>query len=106
MPELSGLARLPALAVTAACAALACGRPLDDEECRRLLDRYTELLVKEEEPGAGPERVAHQQTEARSVAREDPRFEFSTCSRHVSRHSYDCAMTAPSVDAVEQCLMF
>jgi len=83
-----------------------CGRPLEVEECRRLLDRYTELLVLEEQPGAQPSQVARAQAEARVVAREDPRFEFSSCSRRVSRASYDCAMSAHGVDEMERCLVF
>lgn len=92
----------PALGILA----LSCQKPLGDAECRRLLDHYTELLVHEETPEATPERVAHEQEEARAAARKDPRFEFVTCARRVSRRSYDCAMDAASVDGVERCLVF
>jgi hypothetical protein len=84
----------------------ACGRPVAEEECRTLIERYAELLVKEEEPGANPERVARIQTEARSVAEKNPKFELSSCSSKVSRSSYECAMHADSVDAIERCLIF
>jgi hypothetical protein len=83
-----------------------CGRSLDDTECVRLLDHYTELLVLEENPGATPERVAHEKDRARAVARKDARFEFKSCPRKISRDGFECAMGAPTVDAVERCLVF
>jgi hypothetical protein len=85
---------------------LGCGRPLAEEECRTLIERYAELLVKEEEPSASPERVARVQTDARSLAEKNPAFELSSCSKKVSRKSYECAMHAGSVDAIEQCMVF
>lgn len=83
-----------------------CGRSLEPAECQHLLDHYTELLVLEENPGATPERVAHDQERARAVARKDPRFDFKNCTRKVSRGDFECAMSAPTVDAVERCLTF
>lgn len=83
-----------------------CGRKLDQTECNKLLDRYTELLVKDEEPEAAPERIAQAQARARTVAKKDARFDFSSCSSRVSRSEYECAMTAPTVDAVERCMIF
>ena len=95
-----------ALAGAAMLALPACGRPVAEEECRTLIERYTELLVKEEEPGASPERVARLQGEARTAAEKNPKFELSDCSSKVSRTSYECAMHAGSVDAIERCLVF
>lgn len=83
-----------------------CGRALDEPECNRLLDRYTEALVREETPGVTPEIVAREQEEARALARRDPRFEFSACPARISRRSYECAMKAGSVDEIERCLIF
>jgi hypothetical protein len=84
----------------------ACQKPLADAECNRLLDRYTEFLVREEEPGATPERLAHALEEARLAAERDPRFEMAECPRRVPRRGFECAMSAPSVDAIERCLVF
>ena len=84
----------------------ACGRPVAVEECRTLVERYTELLVKEEDPNASPERVARLTSEARVAAEKNPKFELSKCSAKVSRSSYECAMHAGSVDAIERCLIF
>jgi hypothetical protein len=113
VPELSSAGHhervgVAAVLVTAVAAflAVACGRPLGNGECGRLLDHYTELLVKEEDPNVTPEGVAHRQGEARMAAKNDPRFEFSECPKRVSRRGYECAMEAPSVDAIERCLVF
>ena len=76
------------------------------EECRTLVERYTELLVKDEDPNASPERIARLTTEARVAAEKNPKFELSQCTTKVSRSSYDCAMHAGSVDAIERCLIF
>jgi hypothetical protein len=98
----------PALALSTVLAVLSpgCGRPVAEEECRTLIERYAELLVTEEEPGASPERIARVQTEARSTAEQNPKFELAECSQKVSRSSYECAMHAGSVDAIERCLIF
>jgi hypothetical protein len=84
----------------------ACQKPLEHVECRRLLDRYTEMLVREEEPTATPERVAHTLEQARRAADQDVRFEMAKCPERVPRRSFECAMIAPSVDAIERCLVF
>jgi hypothetical protein len=94
------------LGAVSALALSACQRPLEDTECKKLLDRYTEFLVREEDPTATPERVAHALEEARIAAERDPRFEMARCPRRVPRRGFDCAMKAPSVDAIEQCLVF
>ena len=106
MPELIRTLALAASTASVVLAAPGCSRPLANDECQKLLDRYTELLVREEHPGITPEAVAHTQGEARNTARTDPRFEFSECSRRVSRRDYECAMNAPTVDAIERCLVF
>jgi len=83
-----------------------CSRKLERAECVKLLDRYTELLVKDEEPEAVPERIFQAQARARIAAQKDARFDFSSCPSRVSRREYECAMNAPTVDAVERCLVF
>lgn len=94
------------IALFAAAVLVGCGRPVTGEECRTLIERYTELLVKDEEPGASPERIARLQGEARIAAEKNPKFEFASCTSKVSRASYECAMHAGSVDAIERCLIF
>ncbi len=105
MPELKRRFRAawPALLLLAS---LSCSRKLTEEECGELLDHYTSLLIREENPGAAPELVFARQTQARLLAAQDPRFEFSACSRRVTRKQHECAMRAPSVDEIERCLIF
>jgi hypothetical protein len=90
----------------ASLATTGCDRKLERGECSKLLDHYTELLVKDEDPGAAPERIAQAQARARAAAEKDPKFDFSSCSSRVARSQYACAMQAPNVDAVERCLVF
>ncbi|HEX7670481.1 MAG TPA: hypothetical protein VF395_12895 [Polyangiaceae bacterium] len=104
MPRLIRNARL-CLAVSALPLS-ACQKPLDPLECRRLLDRYAEMLVREEEPTATPERVALVLDQARRIAAQDSRFEMAACSTRVPRRSFECAMSAPTVDTIERCLVF
>jgi hypothetical protein len=87
-------------------AAAGCEKPLVEEECLQLLDRYTEFLVREEDPKATPQQVAHDQEAARTAARTNPAFEFAACPSKVRRRSFEGAMTAPSVDLIEHCLVF
>ena len=100
------IALLSAIAAVLSVGTVACGRPVAEDECRTLIERYTELLVKEEEPAATPERVARVQTEAHVAAEKNPQFQLSECSKKVSRRNYECAMHAGSVDAIERCLVF
>jgi hypothetical protein len=93
-------------ALCAAVVSFGCSRTLERAECLKLLDRYTELLVKDEEPEALPERIAQAQARARATAQKDARFDFASCPSRVSRREYECAMSAPTVDAVERCLVF
>jgi len=92
--------------LTAATLAVGCGRRLDDAECHDLLDHYTALLAREEDPDVSPAHIAELQTKARAVARNEKRFDFAACPSRVSRNEYECAIAAPSVDAVERCLVF
>jgi len=82
---------------------LACDRPLTPDECAELLDRYTELLVRQEHKNVSDDEVARLQTEAR--ARASMSDEFARCPARVSRRKWQCAMKAPNVDEVEKCLL-
>src|SRR5438552_2469703 len=89
-------ARVLAALVASALVAAGCDRKLEKQECVQLLDRYTELLVKDEEPEAAPERIAQAQARARAAAHKEARFDFSSCSSRVARRQYECAMNAPT----------
>lgn len=80
-----------------------CGEPLAPAECNQLLDRYTELLVREERRTVSDEEVERSKASARLKAAGS--HEFAKCSSKVSRRQWDCAMKAPSVDEVERCLL-
>jgi len=80
-----------------------CGKPPSAEECDALLDHYVELLVNSDRPGTNAGELHKLQVQARQKAALDP--EFSQCSSRVSRRAYDCAMSAPNADKLEQCLL-
>jgi hypothetical protein len=97
-------ARLAALLLACGISVLsACGKPPSHEECNALLDHYVELLVSSDRPGTTATELHKLQIQARQKAVSDP--EFGECSQRVSRRAYDCAMTAPSADKLEQCLL-
>ncbi len=83
---------------------LACQPKLSEPECGELLDRYVELLSVTGEPQLSADELTRRQQEARAKAASDPRF--GACSDEVSRRQYDCAMSAPNADRLEQCLVF
>jgi hypothetical protein len=87
------------------CAALpaACARPLSDEECHALLERYVELLVQSDRPEVKADELVRMKLEARKIAAQDPAF--STCRSDVSRRAFECAMRAANADQLEQCLL-
>jgi len=94
-----------AAAVAIVCAALpaACARPLSDEECHALLERYVELLVQSDRPEVKPDELVRMKLEARKKAAHDPAF--STCRKDVPRRAFECAMRAANPDQLEQCLL-
>ncbi len=79
-----------------------CGRPLSDDECGRLLDHYTELLINSDRPKTKAAERDKLKAEARAKAARDP--EFLRCSAEVSRREFDCAMATGDVDSMERCL--
>ncbi len=81
----------------------ACGKPPSHDECDALLDHYVELLVSSDRPGTNAAELHKLQIQARDKAKDDP--EFRECSARVSRHAFDCAMSAPNADVLEQCLL-
>jgi hypothetical protein len=81
----------------------ACGKAPSHDECEALLDHYVELLVNSDRPGTTSGEMHKLQTQARQKAVSDP--EFGQCSKRVSRRAYDCAMSAPNADKLEQCLL-
>jgi hypothetical protein len=83
--------------------ASACGKPPTHDECDALLDHYVELLVSSDRPGTSAAELHKLQIQARDKAKIDP--EFASCSERVSRRAFECAMSAPNADVLEQCLL-
>lgn len=102
-PGSSGSARrLPGAALTALLAS-GCARPLNEQECTALLDRYVVRLVASDRPEASALEREAARLKTRRLAERDPAF--PDCSRQVSRRQFECAMAAGDVDAMERCLL-
>ncbi len=86
-----------ALALSTGCKPKATGA-----QCDQLLDRYAQLVVTERFADAGPDQIKSEREREKSEARGDDAFK--NCSSEVSQTEFDCAMRAPSADAVEKCL--
>jgi hypothetical protein len=80
----------------------ACSRQATAEECTALLDRYVELLVREQDPQAGDAEIARQKSLTRDKAAEDS--SFANCPHELTGRAVHCAMAAPNVDEFEKCL--
>jgi hypothetical protein len=82
--------------------AIACRGKVTADECDTLVARYAQLVVTEKYPDASAERVAAEQARELGEARGDDAFK--NCRSEVSRREFECAMAAPSADALEKCL--
>jgi hypothetical protein len=80
----------------------ACVRHATASDCSALLDRYVELLVREQNPKASDAEMAAQKEATREKATHDA--SFASCPHEVSAGSVRCAMGAPNVDEFEKCL--
>jgi len=80
----------------------ACARHATATDCSALLDRYVELLVREQNPRADDAEIAAQKQATREKAAHDA--SFAGCPKEVSTGDVRCAMAAPNVDEFEKCL--
>jgi hypothetical protein len=97
--------RMSHTAPTLLAAALAiggCGRRATSAECDALLDRYVELLVRQEDPGAKESEIAQAKSAARAKAAVNPAF--LRCTREVRQKDVACALAAPNADELEKCM--
>jgi hypothetical protein len=78
-----------------------CKRKVSEKQCDELLDRFSELVVKERFPDAGPEVVAAERLRERSEAKGD---ELRNCTSEVQANEHACAMSAKSSEALIKCL--
>ena len=81
---------------------IGCVRHATATECNALLDRYVELLVREQDPKASDAEIARQKGITREKASHDA--SFTGCPKEVNAHELGCAMGAPNVDEFEKCL--
>ncbi len=81
----------------------ACGPRLSEEECRTLLDKYTEKVIDQAKPSLSQGERIEKQQQARKMAELDP--EFAKCASEVSRSAFECAMRANNADEIERCLL-
>ena len=88
--------------MAAAIAVAGCKPKASATQCDQLLERYAELVVTEHFADAGAEQIKTEREREKSEARGDDAFK--NCSSEVSQTEFDCAMRAPSADAVEKCL--
>lgn len=79
----------------------ACIQKISRAECDHIAERYAELVIGERLPDAGPELAAAERERERSEAQ---RAEFRSCTSQVQKREYDCAMQAPTAEAVIRCL--
>ncbi len=96
----------PALLVLGVALALGgCRRspPVTSEECDRLLDRYVELLLRQDDPKVGSVEINRHQVETR--IRASSNGPFLHCTREVNREQMDCGLAAYNPDEIERCLV-
>ena len=85
------------------CFLFGCQKPLEDPECVRLLDHYTDKVIDQARPSTSTAERLELTLAARRKAELDPAF--AECSNRVSRSQFDCAMLAESADQIERCLL-
>lgn len=95
-------ALLVLLAVLFTLGASGCRKKVSAKQCDELLERFSELVVKERFPDAGPEVVAAERARERNEAKSDDAFK--NCTSEVQAEEHACAMKAPSPEALIKCL--
>jgi hypothetical protein len=79
-----------------------CARGATPAECSALLDKYVELLLREQNPAVAATELAAKKELARQKALRDEAF--AACPKEVGAREVRCAMQAPNVDEFEKCL--
>jgi hypothetical protein len=89
-------------AVLAVIGLMGCARHATPAECDALLDRYVELLVREQDPETAAGELAAKKELAHAKAVHDAAF--AECPKEVGAGELHCAMVAGNVDEFEKCL--
>jgi hypothetical protein len=90
------------VALLALMALPACARHATPAECEALLDRYVELLLREQNPEVASGELVAKKELAREKAAHDAAF--AACPKEVGARELHCAMLAGNVDDFEKCL--
>lgn len=88
--------------VLAALGAACAPKRLTQAQCDELVDRYTEIALRESFPDASAELVASQKAQVRALAKQDAAL--SKCTEQITPAAHGCAMAATTPDAFEHCL--
>ena len=79
-----------------------CRKKVSAKQCDELLERFSELVVKERMPDAGPEVLTAERARERNEAKSDDAFK--NCTSEVQADEHACAMKAPTSEALIKCL--
>jgi hypothetical protein len=79
-----------------------CKRKVSQTQCDQLLDRFSELVVKERMPDAGADALAAERVRERGEAKNDDAFK--NCTSEVQADEHACAMKAVTSEALIKCL--
>lgn len=102
MPSLTRLAAHCVTACVVLTFAVGCKAKASATQCDQLLDRYAQLVVTERTADASAAQIRAERDREKSEARGDDAFK--NCSSEVSQAEFECAMRAPTADALEKCL--
>ncbi len=79
-----------------------CKKKVSPAQCDAIVERYAELVVKEKMPDASATDVARERAREKNEAHGDDAFK--NCASELQVDDYECAMKAPTPDALEKCL--
>ena len=100
--SLAGLACIASLACLVSIGATGCKKKVTPAQCDELLDRFSQLVVREKLKDAPPEQIKAEQAREREEATSDDNFK--NCTSELSTEDYACAMAATSSDGLMKCL--
>lgn len=78
-----------------------CKRKVSEQQCDELLDRFAEMVVKEQFADAGPQVIAAEKQRERTEAKGDV---FRNCTSEVQAPEHACAMKATTSEQLIKCL--
>lgn len=79
-----------------------CKKKANAKECDALLERFSELAVRERFPDAGAGQLKSEQDREKAEARGDDNFK--NCTSEVQAEEFACAMAATNSEALKKCL--